>query len=121
MAINRLLDTKRLLPLPQDLWGSLCSDCGKSQANWQWMGNVTASDGSTVGTATCALCYLYNSEWGKAQGGAMANLLRELEDGWNCKLERTEEDKLKSIGDANRVLATLAYLSHTMQVPGPRS
>jgi hypothetical protein len=76
MPQNRLIDTARLIPMPQDDWGAVCSECHYPRANWQWL---TAD--LTTGTSICALCYLYNSDWGKAQGPAMSTLLKELETG----------------------------------------
>jgi hypothetical protein len=110
MAANRLIDTQRLIPLQPDLWGSICSDCQLPQSNWQWL------ESSAVSTTICALCYLYKSEWGKAQSDFMESLLKDLEEGWSCKFLRSDEGKLKLIGDGNRVLATLAYLSRSIQL-----
>ena len=112
MATNRLIDTSRLTPLVQNEWGAVCSECRQPQANWMW--RQLAEGGSPI----CALCYLYKSEWGKTQGAALPTLVRELEDGWDCRFETNTHGELKFIGDANRVLAALAYLSHTVQNAG---
>jgi hypothetical protein len=96
-----IINANEISPLPRQKWDSLCNLCHLPQARWEWKDQG----------ATCALCYLYETDWGKKRLEDLSVLLTEIEKAENLQRPRTADGKLLTIQDANVFLGRLAITS----------
>lgn len=106
-----LIDTRYLRPLPKELFNCPCGKCDKRQAMWE-MGAPGGDEQHTI----CSLCFLYESNWGKAREDQIHEMVvaveAEVGDNW---LRGADGKTLLVCKDANRILAAIALTSRAFQ------
>lgn len=102
------LDPKLLRPLPQSLWGHACSRCDKTQSVWELF---DLDSSKRKGEPMCSLCWLYESEWGKERRGDIDDMVRAVEIQANGVFKKTDDGRLWSCQEADRILGSIAVTS----------
>ncbi len=104
-----LIDTRFLRPLPKAMWGVACMICNKTQANWS-LHETSAPDEEQV-APVCAICFLYDSAWGKKNSEGVSDLIREAEERSGEPFLRGKGQRLMHSSDADRILSAVALIS----------
>lgn len=108
------LDPRLLQPLPQSLWGISCDRCDKRQSVWEVFG-LDAPRGTKKGDPMCSLCWLYESAWGKDNRESIDLMVNAVEREKGEEFRRTEDGRLWSCRDADRILGSIATVSRIAQ------
>jgi hypothetical protein len=104
------LDPKTLRPLPQALCGMSCSHCDKRQSVWEhW--RPEAPSNAKKGDPMCSLCWLYESAWGKDRREDIDGMIRAVEMHTGEMFRKTDDGRLWSCRDADRILGSIAVTS----------
>jgi hypothetical protein len=111
-----ILDPKVMRPLPGALWDISCDMCDKRQARWELATPELLS--VRKGTPVCSLCWLYESEWGKPRRDDIDHMIADVETEVGREFKRTEDGRLWSCADANRILSSIALTSRLFNVRG---
>lgn len=102
-----LINSNHLKPLLREDWDQCCASCSKDRARWMFFPKGEEQKRMPV----CALCWLYESSWGKNRKEEIAEFRRSVES-------EVGKDFLKSGGqlvrceDADRLLSAIALTSH---------
>jgi len=102
------LDPLLLRPLAPALWGISCSMCDKRQSVWE-LPSVKR------GEPVCSLCWLYESEWGKGVREDIDALVRAVEVHKGEIFRKTDDGRLWSCRDADRILGSIAVTSRIVR------
>jgi len=102
-----IIDPKVVRPLPPALWGHACSWCDKMQSVWE----VFEDGAQKKGQPVCSLCWLYQSDWGRARRTDVDKMLRAVELTSREIFRRDDAGRLWSCSDADRILASIAVTS----------
>lgn len=120
-----LIDPRVLRPLPQSMWNMACTICDRRLSRWEVFDfrDDAIAPKARHGRPVCSLCWLYKSEWGKANRADIDLMIRdvELDCGFSFERslvgeivkegERQPDGRLQNCKDADRVLAAIAVTS----------
>ena len=115
MTTPLIIDPKYLRALPKSLFRSACAKCDRLQAMWE----MGPADGECV--FLCSLCFLYESNWGKAR-------LDQIYDMTDAVEKEAEVQFLRDVGgrrllsskDGDRLLGALAIYPARPSRASPR-
>lgn len=107
-----ILDTRYLRPLPKEMFDSACEHCDKRQSKWE-MGPPDSDERHIL----CSLCFLYESNWGKARVDQIHEIVDDVEKEMGTKFFRGADGKtLIACKDGDRILGALALTSRAFQL-----
>jgi len=108
------VDPRLTRPLPQALWDYSCHLCDKKQARWE----VFSPDKpfpQKKGTPVCAICWLYESDWGKKRAADIEVFIRAVEDEASVRFLR-QNGRLSMCRDADRIFGAIVMTSKMFEV-----
>lgn len=114
------VDTELLRPFqPKEPIGH-CSQCDKLQARWRMIdpGEDMNQDGTPKSYVVCAVCFLFESRWGKNRVNRLNGMIARVEAEKKAPMLRDTEGKLMSATDADRILAGIALTSRMFSMSG---
>jgi hypothetical protein len=113
------INSRMLRPLPEDLQNSACSVCNKRQARWHRGSPQRDLSGDEI---VCGLCYLYETEWGEAHAGSVAEFVQAVSSvALDGPLALDASGKLIHCSDADRVLGSIALTSRMFRMQDKES
>lgn len=104
-----LVDPMSIRPLPGALWDIACERCNKRQSRWEVFPRGMAK--AKRGFPVCSLCWLYESEWGKAHVEEVTGLIERTEAEMGKKIEKTPEGRIRQCADADAIMGAVALTS----------
>lgn len=104
-----LLDSERLKPMPQDLFGTECAKCEKPQAMWAFLPVESSTEDDPL--PVCSSCFIYESGWGINRGSEIAAMVKDVEEAMGVVFTKDPEGKMLDPKDCDRILAAIAYIS----------
>lgn len=104
-----VINPEYLRPLPESLWNVACDKCDKRQARWEFFPSDEPENDK--GFMICALCWLYESEWGQNRREDIDEMIREVEKRAGQIFQRAKGNRLWSCKDADRILSSIALTS----------
>lgn len=111
-----IINPRLFRPLPEDMQGIACNSCEKTQAMWA-MAVPNENNGPSDEIYTvCALCFLYESEWGKSRAEDIELLIKDVEDQQDKPFFRTAKGRLMFCEDADKILASIVLISKAVEV-----
>lgn len=112
-----LIDTTRVLPLPQHMKGIICSNCDKPLAVWEFKPDDTEALGSLL---LCSFCLLYKSFWGQNRREQIDHFISEVEKKMGVGMIRDDENRLVFSKDCDRIMGAIALASKLFQAMDAR-
>jgi hypothetical protein len=106
-----IIEPGTLRPLPEGLRGSSCVVCDKRQAMWERSSPEVRVPSKRI-ECVCSICWLYESEWGKGQRGAIDAFVEAVEKELGRPFGRFEDGRLLLSVDADRIVATVVSTSY---------
>jgi len=101
-------------PMPESMWGLACARCDKVQSKWELHEQVQVGDQLEVRKEflpLCALCFLYESNWGQRRRKRLDHLIEEIEQSLGSKFVMDIGGRLAFAAEGDRVLAAIALSS----------
>lgn len=111
-----IVDSRFLRPLPQAMWDTACSKCDKRQAKWEFI--PSDNPPPSGGYPMCSLCWLYESEWGKARRQDIDAMIRDVEKSKGQIFQRAKGNKLWACKDADPILGAIVMTSRMFEIQG---
>jgi len=96
--------------LPQAMWNASCSSCSKLLSKW----NARMSRREFELAIVCSACFLYKSDWGKANQVELKKFVREVEKEMGRRLQVDGQDRLVGT-DADRIIYGIVQESRIVQ------
>lgn len=106
MRNDPLGSLRHLNPIPQKLWGSICTLCDKPQARWALLA------GTPTPVFICGMCVFERSEWGKSNSPVVRSTIEKIEANSDRKFELAD-GKLVRCSDADDVLGVIILVERT--------
>lgn len=104
------MDSTLLKVLPKEFQGCACSKCAKLHSRW----SIHIPDVDNV--PVCSLCLMYEFPWGKKREEDLKNFIVEVEGRLGKQMEKTEDGRLTSPEDADRIIGAIVMTSRIFQV-----
>lgn len=100
-----IIDVRRFRPLPKVMWGLDCFSCKKAQARWGH------TEGMSELVPFCALCFLYDSVWGRDHVREITALVNDVETRIGRPFPKLASGRLAFATDADRILSSVVIVS----------
>lgn len=108
MSIKELHIPARVLRPKQELILH-CANCDKPQARWDVV--IRNEQGGYDPQDICALCFLYESEWGQKRREQIDGVIARVEVKKSLSYMRDPEQRLLLCADADKILGGIAVAS----------
>ena len=111
------LDTSRFRMLDKESWNISCAVCDKRQSKWELVISAITPGEVDTKAPICALCFLYESKWGKERAVDINEYLGEvMAQETKRKMILGPTGALTNNDDADFILGILALTSRRFDV-----